>query len=258
MPGWFHSSLAEKNAMRRLSAHFFRSLAFVLLLIAVSYSQPPTDEDHDVILLKDGGIARGRIVETVEGKHVVLQVSNDRIIKIDVDDIALITDSHNYKPPTSPPPDSRRTSRTVMYQYIIQAAVLSGEHSTNGSVSLSAGPRLGEAFHLSFGVRFDRYSFSVLSGQVHAHILGDMVSDNRGFKEFFMHVGVGYGQIVRGTDADIGGLNFLIGAGFFKPVFGETALFMEVGSFTQTLKSGSGYFLQAQGNFFFFSLGVRF
>ena len=79
MPGWFHSSLAEKNVMRLLSAHFSRTLAFVLLLIAVSFSQPPTDEDHDVILLKDGGIARGRILETVEGKHVVLQVSNDLV-----------------------------------------------------------------------------------------------------------------------------------------------------------------------------------
>ena len=238
--------------MRLLSAHFSRTLAFVLLLIAVSFSQPPTDEDHDVILLKDGGIARGRILETVEGKHVVLQVSNDRIIKIDTDDIDLITDSHNYKPPLG----SRHTSHIVIYQYIVQAAVLSGEQSTNGSVSLSAGPRLGEVFQLSLGVRFDRYSFSVLSGQVHAHILGDLVSDNHGFREFFMHFGVGYGQVVRGTDADIGGLNLLIGIGFFKPVMGKTVLFMEVGHFTQHLKSG--HFLATSGDFFFLSLGVRF
>lgn len=57
--------------------------ALILLLAGAVMPQAPTDQNHDVIVLKSGGVARGRILETVEGSHLVLEVANGRTIKID-------------------------------------------------------------------------------------------------------------------------------------------------------------------------------
>lgn len=258
MPGWFQSSLAEKNVMRLLSAHFFRTLAFVLLLIAVSYSQPPTDEDHDVILLKDGGIARGRIVELVCGDYVVMEVSGGKTIKIIYDDIRLITDKKHYDESEGKLRGDCVKERGVDFEYVFRIGLLKSDTSTHFSSSFIVGPRMARSFFAGMSIGWDRFTFDMFSARIHTCVFGNLIKDADGNPETFLHFSAGYGHNIKdkGEMVSAYGPNYSLSIGGAFAVEEGTALTIEAGYHYQTFKhTGISDF---NTDYFTMLLGVRF
>lgn len=234
------------------------SAALVLLLAGAVMPQAPADQNHDVIVLKNGGVARGRILETVEGRYIVLEVSNGRTIKIDFEKIAFTTDNKNFDPNGVPAFKASRLNRTGEYHFITQAGVLSGNKSTNYSISVMAGPQLNEHLTLTAGLRFDRHSLNMLSGRFHLWVFGDLIPGNDGFNEFLLHFSVGYGQLLKDREETLrsGGSNMSLGVGGLLKLDGQRAVILELGWHHQTLIDRGEHV--ASGSFYTFSLGLRF
>ena len=234
--------------------------ALVLLLAGTCLSQTPTNQDHDVIVLKNGGVARGRILTAVEGKHLVLEVASGKTIRIQLNDIDFITNNLAYTPPeTQLQKESRTLSEFVSGPRVLShAIILSGEHSTNYSMDLQLGGFIERNVMLAAGVRFDRYAFNLLSVRLHTYLFTTSRQVSTETASLFVHLGLGYGQVVRGTEpgSSAGGANFSIGAGIMVPTALGPAFQMELGLHHQSISLDNR--TSAEGNFAQFSLGLCF
>lgn len=235
------------------------AVVLILILTGTALAQAPTDQDHDVIVLKSGGVARGKIVETVEGSHLVLEVANGKRIKIQLDDIHQVTNNKVYMPP----PAIRRGSESFVdrprgARFLSHAMVISGEHSTNYGASLQLGGFVESNAMLTVGLQLDWYAINVLSVRLNAYVFSkDIPADLSDFN-FFLHGGVGYGQVVNGLprDTEAGGVNISGGVGFMLPSQIGSAFVLEFGLHHQSISTKNGR--SDEGNFTTLSLGLWF
>ncbi|MDH3891680.1 MAG: hypothetical protein OEV49_11400 [candidate division Zixibacteria bacterium] len=244
--------------MRLTTISIILTAAMIMCLVGLSQAETPTAKDHDVIVLKNGGVARGKITETVENDYIVLEVSNGKTIKIDFEKIALTTDNQAFDPASVPAFSGSRLTKLSNYHFMTQVALLAGEQTTNYSVSAQIGPQVTEHIMLAWGLRFDRYSRNMLSGRFHVYAFGDLIPGGDGFKELQLHFSVGYGQFLNDRDETKtnGGSNVSCGiAGLFK-LRGQTALMLELGYHQQSLTFRTKH--ASTGDFVTLSTGLRF
>jgi hypothetical protein len=73
-------------------------LLVALLFNSISQSQSyPPEEYNDIILLDNGGIYRGKILEVVEGKRVIIERIDGVVFRVPHKRIYAITDEENYE-----------------------------------------------------------------------------------------------------------------------------------------------------------------
>ncbi len=244
--------------MRLLSAHLVRTLALVLLLIAVSSAQPPTDEDHDVILLKDGGVARGRIVELVCGDYVIMEVSDGKTVKIIYNDIRLITDKERYEKLEGKLRGDCVKERGVDFEYVLRVGLLKSDTSTHFSSSFIVGPRMARSFFAGMSVGWDRFAFDMFSVRIHTYVFGNLINDADGNPETFLQFSAGYGHNIKdkGEMVSAYGPNYSLSIGGAFAVEEGTALTIEVGYHYQTFKNTVSF--NSNVDYFTMLFGVRF
>jgi len=243
--------------MRAFVVSAVLTLMISVSLAGTSYSEAPTNDDYDVVVLKTGGVARGKIVEMVEGDQLVLEVTGGKTIKIDYDDIEEITDSRHYVP--SEPVNHRESTgaKSRKYEFGFLGGLLLGEESTNYSFSALLGRRFSRQAHLAVGVGFDRYSFNVLTLCVHSYILGTLTPSHPQAGNFLFHFSVGYGQVVSGLpkSAEVGGFSLSASIGRVLLRNADTEFLFEVGYHRQQLSAGQQAL--GRGDFLALSLGLR-
>ena len=236
----------------------FTVLAMVLLLSSVSFSQAPTNEDHDVVLLNDGGVARGRIVELVCGDYVVMEVLDGKTVKINYDDIRLIMDKEHYGELAGKLSGDCLKKRVVDFEFVFRAGLLRSDTSTRFSSSFMVGPRLDTAVFVGMSVGWDRYTFDMLSVRLHTCFFANLINDADDYPETFLHFSAGYGHNIkdRGDMMDAYGPNYSVSIGRTFPVDEATAMTVEAGYHYQTFKNTVNF--NSNIEYFTVLFGVRF
>lgn len=227
--------------MRLVSALTVFSVVAVMVLASVGTAEePPTNDDHDVIVLKNGGVARGKIIE--EGiDYTILLVLSEETIKIDSENIAFVTDKKNFDPTTVPVYRGNNLWAPERYHLFIQGAALLGEQSPNFSVSVAVGPQVTDYLVVAVGAQLDGYTRKVLTGRIHIYVFGDLIPGDDGFKEFQIHFGFGVGQFVTDRIEPLrnGVSNISLGVGRVFKLDDKTALIAELGYHHQSMFSSA-------------------
>jgi hypothetical protein len=233
------------------------TLLMALAIGSVTAETPPTNADHDVVVLKNGGVARGRIIET-DLDHTMLLVLSDEIIKIDTEDIAFVTDKKNFDPTTVPVYKGNHLWVPKKYHLFIQGAALLGGQSPNFSVSVAVGPQVTEYLVVAVGAQLDRYTRKVLTGRIHIYVLGALIPNNVVLKDMQVHFGFGVGQFVTDRIEPLrnGVTNISLSLGEQIRLNPEAALMVELGYHHQSMFTRAKHIPDEHS--LTLSLGLRF
>lgn len=237
---------------------FVFAAALILLLADAVRPQAPTDQDHDVIVLKSGGVARGRILDAVGGSKLVLEVANGTTIRIDFENIAFTVDNKNFNRADVPVFKGSHLRYPGKFHLFTEGTFSAGEQLTDFSISAQVGPQVTEYLTVAVGPRFDRRSRSVLTGRIHVYVLGDLIPGDDRFKELQVHLSAGVGQFVtdRVNALRNGVTNISLGVGRLFKLADETTLMVEIGYHYQSMFSSAKHI--PDEDFFTLSLGFRF
>jgi hypothetical protein len=211
-----------------------------MLLVGTSFAQAPTNDDHDVILLNDGGIARGRILEIVCGDYVTLQVLQGGSIKIEYHEIRLITDKQHYEELSPMLRGDCIKDRELGYVYISRTGLVFGQGATHFISEFVAGSRISRHFYGGIGVGRESIYDDLISAQLHVYFLGDLVKGG-GSHEFFLHFsgGQAYNVVSPQREPSIGGVKYLLTLGGAFDIGGGAALMVEAGYYYQSFREST-------------------
>lgn len=254
----------EQVSLNSLRTRLITALMLAALAVGSALAEaPPTNQDHDVIVLKNGGVARGRILDTVEGSHLVLEIANGKTIRIQLDDVDFITNNDVYIPPTPIiPPSGDDDDYYVLGpsgpRFLSHVTVLSGENTTNFGAGLQLGSFIQSQAMVAIGVQMDWYSINVLSLRLNLYAFSKAIPPDMTSFSLFLHLGTGYGHVVSGPphDVDAGGANMSVGAGLMIPTQLGSAVILEFGLHHQRIAGADRF--HDEGTMASFSMGIWF
>ena len=234
------------------------AVVLVLLFTGTVFPQAPTNEDHDVILLNDGGIARGRIIEIVCGDYVTIQVLEGKTVRVDYDDIRLITDKEQYERFKGKLLGDCIKDRSIEYENIVRVELLRSNSKTHFAGEFIIGPRISRNFYCGMGIGWQSLADDLLSAQLHIYFIQNIVENNNQSVELFLHFsgGYAYNATQPAMDPMRGGAKYMFTFGSAFEVGGGTALLVEAGYGYQAYRESPPDGVRSDLGLI--SLGVRF
>lgn len=232
-------------------------MLFWVILAARPLAQAPDDEDHDIIVLNDGGVARGTIVEIVCGDYVSLELPNGGTIKVDYDDVRLITDSEHYREWADKLRGDCVNKRGVDYEFVARGGLLFGESETHFACDFIIGPRLSRGAYFGMGIGWETIGGNLLSAQLHLYYLTDLLKGADHGRSLFVHLsgGYAYGSSMSTTDVTTRGARYTLSLGATVAVDDGTPMTVEAGYLYQSFRLPAP---SHRRDYPFVALGVRF
>lgn len=220
--------------------------------------QTPSNSDHDVVLLKNGGVARGRILAVVCGEHVLLEVSGGETTEIAYDDVLLITDNRHYAELEQTLRCGYSGESDRKWQSVTQATTLVGERSTHLGGFLAYGRRVDESLLLGMGVGWENLDSDLISASLHAWFFHNLTPLSERATELYLHLSAGYGHNIadRQRSPEEGGVRLTLGMGAAIGALSPLTTTFEVGYHYQSLQPQATSIVSE--DFLSVGLGLRF
>ncbi len=219
----------------------FVLIGILAAVLAASPGEAQTFPDSaytDVILLKNGGVIKGKITETIPEKKVIIERIDGNVLEVPFKKIDSITDLEHYRPRQEEILANVEKKPLIS---VVRPEILAGVIVSEGEVGISSTVAYGVLFndqrYLGLGFGCDAIAkHKFMSFFMHFRI-DAMPSGTRPF--LYADVGYAVGWRDNRSGSDYGGLTLGFGAGIMSPLSNAVDMIGRVGYRSQTVAEGT-------------------
>ena len=218
----------------------FVLIGILAAVLAASPGEAQTFPDSaytDVILLKNGGVIKGKITETIPEKKVIIERIDGNVLEVPFKKIDSITDLEHYRPRQEEILANVEKKPLIS---VVRPEILAGVMVSEGEVGFSGTMAYGLLFekqrYLAIGVgwdEIDNYRFVPLFVRFRLNAMPSGCSP-------YMYADAGYaiGWRENMSGSDYGGFTFGVGGGVKLPLTDKVDITGRVGYRNQAVQDG--------------------